>query len=89
MHMARHSLSHAILDLHKAGVLTYKFTPHTFRKTFSSRLADMGVMPHITEKCLDHLMVGVMAVYNLANYYPERQQAMNLWGAKLLELSKR
>lgn len=85
-HLARHTLSHAILDLHLAGQIPFKFTPHDFRRTFSSRMADLGVLPHIVEKILDHLMEGVMAVYNRASYLPERRAAMDLWGAKLEEL---
>lgn len=88
-HMDRHSLSRAILRLHEDGVLKTKFTPHDFRRTFSSRMADMGQMPHVVEKILDHQMEGVMAVYNMASYYPERKAAMEVWGARLEELSKR
>ncbi|UUZ75571.1 site-specific integrase [Polaromonas sp. P1(28)-13] len=84
----RHSLSRAILRLHKAGILKSKFTPHDFRRTFSSRMADMGQMPHVVEKILDHQMEGVMAVYNLASYLPERKAAMDVWGKQLDLLSK-
>lgn len=81
--LTRHTLSRAILRLYNAGTLPYKFTPHDFRRTFSSRMADLGEMPHVVEKALDHLMVGVMAVYNLGSYYPERKKAMDVWGKKL------
>ncbi len=65
------------------------FTPHDLRRTFASRLADLGVAPHVIEKLLNHRMVGVMAVYNRAEYWPERMAAQTLWGKKLKELRKR
>lgn len=87
-HIDRHSMSRAVLRLFNEEVLKVRFTPHDFRRTYSSRMADLGQMPHVVEKTLDHMMEGVMAVYNRATYLPERQAAMNIWGAKLEELSK-
>jgi integrase len=85
-HMARGTLSQAVLRLHEGGQLKVKFTPHDLRRTFSSRLADLGVPPHVPEKCLDHLMTGMMAIYNRASYFPEREAAMKLWGETLDQL---
>ncbi len=82
-----HSLSRAVLRMRAEGLLKVEFTPHDLRRTFSTRMADMGVMPHVVEKCLDHLMEGVMAVYNRSTYEPERRAAMALWGDKLNELA--
>jgi integrase len=65
------------------------YTPHDLRRTFASRLADLGVMPHVTEKLLNHKMIGVMSVYNRAEYWPERVHAMRLWHRELLRLRKR
>jgi hypothetical protein len=84
--MTRHTLSRAVLRLYNDKVLNFKFTPHDLRRTFSSRMADLGVAPHVVEKCLDHLMTGTMAVYNRASYFPERKAAMRLWGKKLQTL---
>jgi integrase len=61
--------------------LTY--TPHDLRRTFATRLSDMGVAPHVIEKLLNHKMPGVMAVYNRADYWPERIAAMELWCKKI------
>jgi len=49
-------------------------------------MADLGVAPHVIEKLLSHQMQGVMAVYNRAEYWPERLAAQALWDAKLREL---
>jgi integrase len=73
-------LSHALRRLEQT------FTPHDLRRTFATRLADMDVLPHVIEKLLDHQMVGVMAVYNRATYWPERKAAQRLWGKTLRSL---
>ena len=66
----------------------FDFTPHDLRRTFASRLADLGVFPHVVEKLLNHKMVGVMATYNRSEYWPERVEAQRMWGRKLRELRK-
>jgi integrase len=64
------------------------YTPHDFRRTITTHLNDKGVMPHVTEKMLNHTMEGVMAVYNHAEYLPERKAAWRLWGAYLAGLRR-
>lgn len=76
-------LSHALRRIEQT------FTPHDLRRTFASRLADLEVAPHVIEKMLDHQMVGVMAVYNRAEYWPERLAAQKLWDRKLSKLRKK
>lgn len=56
------------------------FTPHDLRRTFRSRIADLGVLPHVGEKCLNHELSGVLAVYDRGEYLPERKAAFELWG---------
>lgn len=74
--------SHLTLSnaLRRAGA---DFRPHDLRRTFATRLSDLGVMPHVVEKLLNHKMTGVMAVYNHAEYWQERVEAMKVWGHKL------
>lgn len=59
------------------------FTPHDLRRTFATRLADMGIAPHIIEKCLNHRMQGVMGIYNRAEYEAERIAAAQAWADEL------
>ena len=66
-----------------------KATPHDLRRTMATRLADMGVMPHVIEKCLNHKMPGVMAVYNRAEYVAEKKAAWRLWAKYLLALKRK
>jgi len=59
------------------------FRPHDLRRTCATRLNTLGVLPHITEKILNHTMQGVMAVYNRADYEAERTEAMQRWADEL------
>jgi hypothetical protein len=59
------------------------FRPHDLRRTCATRLNTLGVLPHITEKILNHTMQGVMAVYNRAEYEAERVEAMQRWADEL------
>jgi integrase len=65
------------------------FTPHDLRRTFATRLGDLGVMPHVVEKLLGHKMEGVMAVYNRAEFWNERTDAMRLWARELSKIRKK
>lgn len=65
------------------------WTPHDLRRTMATHMAEMGVMPHIVEKCLNHKMAGVMAIYNRAEYATEKKAAWRLWQRKLLRLRKK
>jgi len=76
-------LSHALRRLQQT------YTPHDLRRTFASRLADIGVMPHVIEKLLNHKMEGVMAVYNRAEYWPERVAAQKMWGLRLSAIRRK
>lgn len=68
------------------GRLIYKrlghpdsWTLHDLRRTFATKLNDMGIAPHVVEQLLGHSMPGVMAIYNRSQYLPEKLNALNLW----------
>lgn len=63
------------------------FTPHDLRRTFATRLAGLGVAPHVVEKCLNHQMQGVMATYNRHDYEAERKAAAIAWEAELKRIN--
>ena len=65
------------------------WTPHDLRRTMATTMADLGVAPHVIEKCLNHTMGGVMAIYNRAEYAAEKKAAWRLWAKYLLQLRKR
>lgn len=52
---------------------------HDFRRTLSTRLSEMEVMPHVTEKMLGHILTGVMAVYNKHDWLEEQRKAYAMW----------
>lgn len=56
---------------------------HDIRRTFATKLNDLGVAPHVVEQLLGHTMPGVMAVYNLSQYMPEKLVALNIWCERL------
>ena len=65
-----------------------RYTPHDLRRTMSTRMNALGVAPYVVEKMLNHSMIGVMAVYNHADYEAERYEAAILWAAHVSELVK-
>lgn len=72
------------------GRLIYKklghdepWTLHDLRRTFATRLNELGVMPHVVEQLLGHSLGGVMAIYNRSQYLPEKERALELWLERL------
>ncbi|MCL1095904.1 tyrosine-type recombinase/integrase [Shewanella kaireitica] len=52
------------------------FTIHDLRRTCRSLLAELKVLPHIAERCLNHKLKGIEAVYNQHDYLEERREAL-------------
>jgi hypothetical protein len=49
----------------------------------ATRLADLGVLPHVVEAVLNHVSghkAGVAGVYNRSTYAAEKRGALTLWG---------
>jgi len=63
-----------------------KWTPHDLRRTMASRMQDLGIAPHVIERCLNHALEGIAAVYQTADLFPERRTAFEAWGAELERL---
>jgi hypothetical protein len=52
-------------------------------------MARLGVAPHVADKILNHTsgtISGVAAVYQRHEFLPERQAALELWGAHIDQL---
>ena len=64
------------------------FSPHDLRRTMATKMGDLGIEPYVIEKCLNHKMAGVMAVYNRSEYRPEKTQAWRAWVKFLLKIRK-
>lgn len=59
---------------------------HDIRRTVATRLADLGVLPHVIEAVLNHISghrAGVAGVYNRAVYAAEKRAALDLWAHHL------
>jgi integrase len=70
------------------------WTLHDLRRTFATRIAELGVLPHVVERLLNHrlgaisnntqsIVTEVAEVYNLATFLPEMRKAIDLWEQKL------
>jgi integrase len=56
---------------------------HDIRRTVATRMAELGVQPHIIEAVLNHVSghkAGVAGVYNRALYAAEKRKALEAWG---------
>jgi integrase len=64
---------------------------HDIRRTVATRMADLGVQPHVIEAVLNHISGhkgGVAGIYNRATYAAEKRQALDLWGAHVADLAE-
>uniref|UniRef100_UPI000498164F tyrosine-type recombinase/integrase n=1 Tax=Escherichia sp. TW09231 TaxID=754327 RepID=UPI000498164F len=68
-----------------------KWTLHDLRRTFSTGLNNIGVMPHIVESLLGHVYNAGSAEfnYNLSQYIPFKLRALNDWLEHLENISKK
>ncbi|MGI9276210.1 MAG: tyrosine-type recombinase/integrase [Endozoicomonas sp.] len=57
---------------------------HDFRRTISTRLSEAGIMPHVTEKMLGHVLTGIMSAYNKHDWLEDQRKAYELWNHKIL-----
>jgi integrase len=87
------SKAKASLDkrLHAAGMVS-PWRLHDLRRTVATRLADLGVQPHVAEAILNHLSgskSGVAGVYNRATYAAEKRAVLTLWAGHVTALAGR
>jgi integrase len=62
---------------------------HDIRRTVATRMADLGVQPHVIEAVLNHISghkAGVAGVYNRASYANEKRRALDLWAEQVASL---
>lgn len=69
-----------------------KLTPwrlHDLRRTCATRMADLGILPHVIEAVLNHVSgsrAGVAGVYNRSTYAAEKRAALDLWSGHVARL---
>jgi integrase len=62
------------------------WTLHDLRRTAATRMADLGVQPHVIEAILNHASghkAGVAGIYNRSTYAAEKRAALDLWANHL------
>lgn len=74
---AMNSMLHKLCD--KLGDKVRRFTPHDLRSTARSHLAALGVNILVAERCLNHSLGGLIAIYDQHDYMTERRAALELW----------
>lgn len=55
---------------------------HDLRRTAATRMADLGIQPHVIEAVLNHVSgykAGVAGTYNRSLYAAEKKEALKLW----------
>lgn len=75
-------------ELNKRSGVT-DWTLHDLRRTFATRLADLGVLPHVIERCLNHTSGTISPLakrYNRALYLTEMKAAFDVWDAHISRL---
>jgi integrase len=68
---------------------TTGWTLHDLRRTFATKLAELGIAPHVIERILAHsggTISGVAAIYNRHHFLPEMRLAMQKWETRLQAL---
>jgi integrase len=70
------------LDVAIGDKVAVHWVPHDLRRTCATRMADLGVQPHVIEAVLNHVSghrAGVAGIYNRAMYAKEKTEALTLW----------
>jgi integrase len=70
------------LDDRLLGKMTEPWVAHDIRRTVATKMADIGVQPHIIEQVLNHQgghKRGVAGIYNRSSYDREVRAALALW----------
>jgi integrase len=85
-HRALNAMLH---KLHaRLGGNVRRFTPHDLRSTARSHLAALGVDVIVAERCLNHSLGGLVAIYDRHDYARERRAALQLWTSFILACEK-
>ncbi len=74
---AVNAMLHKLCD--KLNGKVRRFTPHDLRSTARSHLAALGVSVIVAERCLNHALGGLLAVYDQHDYLSERRAALEIW----------
>ncbi len=62
------------------------FHPHDLRRTVKTHLSEMGIIKEVRDKLLNHKLEGIDAVYDRAQHWEKRVEAIHLWEEKLKQI---
>ena len=62
------------------------WTLHDLRRTASTRMNEIGILPHVVERILNHSKKGIEGTYNLAGYDDEVKSALDKWSKHVAKL---
>ncbi len=68
-----------LAGMRRQGIGKEEFSNHGWRHSFSTTMHELQFTPHAIEAQLAHALQGVAAVYNKAQYLPERTKMMQAW----------
>jgi integrase len=83
----------ALREEHGDGIQEASLVPwrlHDIRRTVATRMADLGVLPHVIEAILNHVSGhkrGVAGTYNRSTYSGEKRTALTLWAEHVAALT--
>lgn len=61
-----------------------KWTPHDLRRTGATEMTELGVLPDVVERCLNHTEEKkIKRIYQRAQYEEPMREAWRLWGERL------
>lgn len=75
----------------KASAPATDWVLHDFRRTGVSKMAELGIPPHVADRILNHVtgaIRGTMAVYQRFEFMPERKRALEVWADHVLAIAE-
>lgn len=79
LNVACNRIHAALKDKETGREACRRFTPHDLRSTARSHLSALGVDIIVAERCLNHSLGGLVAVYDQHDYLTERRAALDTW----------
>ncbi len=63
-----------------------RWVHHDIRRTVATKMAELGVLPHLVDRILAHAQPVIAAIYNRHGYEAEMREALLLWDQRLQAL---